>query len=97
MLNILSIPIQIWKGEITPKQLCRMTSIELYPYKSKHIMEKIDIQNNQKIEQGEYSKLYVCKKCNESTTRVIPKQLRRGDEQMNYIITCTNCGNSWVI
>ena len=73
-----------------------MTSIRINPSKTDTIRKEMRDRIYNWVEE-KVSTLHTCPRCYAKRTHVTPKQLRRGDEAMNYIIECIDCGKKWVI
>jgi DNA-directed RNA polymerase subunit M/transcription elongation factor TFIIS len=84
----------IIEGKIKPENVASMTSTELDPSASQHIIDEIKLRSNIRRE-IKVSTLYICSKCKKNETIFVEYQGRAVDECSNLAIRCIHCQNTW--
>ena len=87
----------IHAGKVDPARLAFMEPVELFPDRSKSLIDKFKEQENTlHYHKPVTSKAYTCGKCKKSTCLVQQYQSRSCDESATTSISCLYCGNRWV-
>ncbi|HEY4480471.1 MAG TPA: hypothetical protein VI821_00045 [Candidatus Paceibacterota bacterium] len=83
-------------GELNASEVGKMDSVDLCPEKHVELVLEYQKRSQQKIE-IQISRVHTCRRCKQDKTTETQVQLRRADEAPSYVITCTECGNRWVL
>lgn len=87
----------ILKDQIDLKRLAFMDPVELFPDRSKALLDKFKEQENTlHYHKPTTSKAYTCGKCKKNTCLVQQYQSRSCDESATTAISCLHCGHRWV-
>jgi DNA-directed RNA polymerase subunit M/transcription elongation factor TFIIS len=87
----------ILKGQIDLKRIAFMEPVELFPDRSKALLDKFKEQENTlHYHKPTTSKAYTCGKCKKNTCLVQQYQSKSCDESATTAISCLHCGHRWV-
>lgn len=85
------------EGKIDLARLAFMEPVELFPERSKALIDRFKEQENTLYyHKPVTSKAYTCGKCKKSTCLVQQYQSRSCDESATTSISCLYCGHRWV-
>ena len=88
---------RIQKGRVDLKRIAFMEPVELFPDRSKALLDKFKEQENTlHYHKPTTSKAYTCGKCKKNTCLVQQYQSRSCDESATTAISCLHCGHRWV-
>jgi len=83
--------------KIDLKRIAFMEPVELFPDRSKALLDKFKEQENTlHYHKPVTSKAFTCGKCKHNTCLVQQYQSRSCDESATTAISCLHCGNRWV-
>lgn len=87
----------ILNGQIDLKRIAFMEPVELFPERTKHLLDAFKEQENTlHYHKPSTSKAYTCGKCKKNTCLVQQYQSRSCDESATTAISCLHCGHRWV-
>eukprot|EP00658_Telonema_sp_P-2_P079725 TRINITY_DN7783_c0_g1_i3.p1 TRINITY_DN7783_c0_g1~~TRINITY_DN7783_c0_g1_i3.p1 ORF type:complete len:107 (-),score=37.71 TRINITY_DN7783_c0_g1_i3:78-398(-) len=90
---------QVVGGDVTPEELCHMSSKELASEETKarrKVLEQEAIKNAAMPHtQEDTTDQWICAKCNKRECTYYQLQTKESDEPMTIFITCQLCGHKW--